>query len=172
MEFSMSRRPLPPSLVIPVILLLILVPIVCNRSRVPVETAAPGTYQLCFWNVEDLFDDREDDEPNKADREYDRFFAKDPSALRLKLEHLSEVLTQLNGGNGPDILDLAEVESPPAAQLRQDALNSRLRDPALHYTHVLMKNAGGGRHISTAILTRLPVEQDRTRLHGSRLRIL
>src|SRR5262249_26290610 len=111
-------------------------------------------------------------ETNRADQEFDMWFARDASALRLKLDHLSEALIGLNEGKGPDILALAEVESSRAAELLQEALNSRLADPSLQYTHLLMKNAGGGRHISTAILTRLPVDQDRTRLHGSRLRIL
>jgi hypothetical protein len=35
-----------------------------------------------------------------------------------------------------------------------------------------MKEVSGGRHIATAIITRLPVRPERTRLHGSRLRIL
>jgi endonuclease/exonuclease/phosphatase family metal-dependent hydrolase len=168
----MPRRPLPVSLIVPFIVLFILVPLVINRTTPPAENAAAGTYQLCFWNVENLFDDHLDNEASKADREYDAWFAEDPAALRLKLDHLSEALTELNDGKGPDILALAEVESVRAAELLQDALNGRLSDPALHYSHLLMKNANGGRHISTAILTRLPVEQDRTRLHGSRLRIL
>jgi endonuclease/exonuclease/phosphatase family metal-dependent hydrolase len=78
----------------------------------------------------------------------------------------------LNGGRGPDILAIVEVESPRAAELLAQALNERLADPALHYTHVLMKELSAGRHIAPAILTRLPVKAGRTRLHGSHLRIL
>src|SRR5262249_57422719 len=59
-----------------------------------------------------------------------------------------------------------------AAELLQEALNKRLSDPALHYTQLIMKEISAGRHIAPAILTRLPVVADRTRLHGSRQRIL
>jgi endonuclease/exonuclease/phosphatase family metal-dependent hydrolase len=67
---------------------------------------------------------------------------------------------------------MCEVESSRAAELLQKALNDRLSDPALHYGHLLMKEVSSGRHIAPAILTRLPVVADRTRTHGSRLRIL
>jgi endonuclease/exonuclease/phosphatase family metal-dependent hydrolase len=147
-------------------------PAACNSET---ETAAPArenTYLFCFWNVENLFDDHYDGRENRADKEYDRWFADDPQILQLKLEHLSEALMKLNQGRGPDILALAEVESVRAAELFRAALNRRLSDPSLHYTNVLMKDLSAGRHIAPAIITRLPVQRDRTRLHGSRLRIL
>ena len=133
---------------------------------------ASDDYLFCFWNVENLFDDHDDGRQNKADKEYDSWFAHDPGALNLKLSHLSEAIASLNQGRGPDILAVAEVESIRAAELLRDALNKHLPDPSLHYTSVLMKNLAAGRHIAPAIITRLPVERDRTRLHGSRLRIL
>jgi endonuclease/exonuclease/phosphatase family metal-dependent hydrolase len=129
-------------------------------------------YLFCFWNVENLFDDHEDGRVNPVDREFDRWFARDQQALQLKLDHLSEAIIQLNGGRGPDILAVAEVETVRAAELLRDTLNKRLTDASLHYTSVLMKELIAGRHIAPAIITRLPVERDRTRLHGSRLRIL
>jgi endonuclease/exonuclease/phosphatase family metal-dependent hydrolase len=141
-----------------------------ERERPP---ASPSeSYLLCFWNAENLFDDRDDHRQNKADRAFDTWFAQDPQALALKLDHLSEALIRLNAGKGPDILALVEVEDPRAAELLDEALNRRLADPALRYSSVLMKELDAGRHIAPAILTRLPVKRDRTRLHGSRLRIL
>jgi endonuclease/exonuclease/phosphatase family metal-dependent hydrolase len=122
--------------------------------------------------VENLFDDQVDRRENRGDREFDSWFARDPQALQLKLDHLSKALLELNGGKGPDILAVVEVESIRAAELLRDALNRRLADPALYYSNVLMKNLDAGRHIAPAIITRLPVRRDRTRLHGSRLRIL
>jgi endonuclease/exonuclease/phosphatase family metal-dependent hydrolase len=136
------------------------------------DPAAAGDYLFCSWNLENFFDDHHDHRTNRADREYDAWFAEDPEALRLKLDHLSEALVKLNGGKGPDILAVVEVESRRAAELLQQALNQRLANPALKYTHVLMKELTAGRHIAPAIITRLPVEADRTRLHGNRLRIL
>jgi endonuclease/exonuclease/phosphatase family metal-dependent hydrolase len=138
----------------------------------PPAASVPNSYLFCFWNVENLFDDHLDNRDHKADREYDSWFAKDSTALQLKLDHLSDALIRLNEGIGPDILAIAEGESLRAAELLQDALNRRLTDPSLHYTHVLMKELNTGRHVCPAIITRLPVKSDRTRLHGSRLRIL
>jgi endonuclease/exonuclease/phosphatase family metal-dependent hydrolase len=144
----------------------------------PAETTAPAPenaareYLFCFWNVENLFDDQDDQRHNKADQEYDRWFSEDPAIRRLKYAHLSEALTRLNDGRGPDILAVAEVESMRAAELLRQALNDRLADPPLHYQHVLMKELAAGRHIAPAILTRLPVRSDKTRLHGHLQRIL
>jgi endonuclease/exonuclease/phosphatase family metal-dependent hydrolase len=135
------------------------------------EAAPAGEYLFCFWNVQDLFDDH-DDHRGREDREADEWFAHDPEALATKLDHLSDALTKMNGGRGPDIVALAEVESQRAAELLQQALNRRLGDATLHYSHVLMKEVSAGRHIAPAILTRLPIAADRTHLLGGHLRIL
>src|SRR5262249_15573643 len=99
------------------------------------------------------------------------WFARDPKALEQKLDNLCKAVLNMNGGRGPDILAIVEVESVRAAELLQEALNKRL-DPAQHYKHVLMKELTAGRHIAPAILTRLPVRADRTKLLGKRQRIL
>ena len=144
----------------------------CTESRSPAVPATPEGYLFCFWNVENFFDDQEDDRLQGADRDYDRWYANDPAILKLKLTHLSEALIDMNAGRGPDIIALAEVESQRAGELLRDALNARLADPSLHYQHVLFKDPHGGRHISTTIITRLPVLGNRTQIHGRRLRIL
>jgi endonuclease/exonuclease/phosphatase family metal-dependent hydrolase len=144
----------------------------CSDFAKPAIASTPEGYLFCFWNVENFFDDQEDDRLHGPDREYDRWYANDPAVLKLKLAHLSEALIDMNGGRGPDIIALAEVESQQAGELLQDALNSRLADASLHYRHVLFKDPHGGRHISTAIITRLPVLGNRTQIHGRRLRIL
>src|SRR6516165_7272483 len=77
-----------------------------------------------------------------------------------------------DGRRGPGILAMAEVESVRAGELLQNALNEKLVDPSLHYTNLLMKEVSSGRHIATAILTRLPVAKNKTRLQGKRQRIL
>lgn len=168
---------------LPIILVVILLGLAwawfqSDRDKPDGQVAPPagdGSAQsclFCFWNVENLFDDHDDDYPHKADQEYDDWFSHDKEALQLKLARLSEVLLKLNDGKGPDIIALAEVESRRAAELLAEALNAKLTDPALHYQHVLMKEPTGGRHIATAILTRLPVRGDKTQTHGRRLRIL
>lgn len=134
--------------------------------------SASEGYLFCFWNVENFFDDQKDGRKGPGDREYDGWFADNPQILKLKLTKLTDALLKLNDGRGPDILALAEVESLRAAELLQQALNARLPDPSLHYQNVLMKEVAGGRHIATAIITRLPAVKNRTRLHGKRQRIL
>src|SRR5436190_1509766 len=52
-----------------------------------------------------------------------------------------------------------------------DALNGRLA-PELAYRNGIFDRAGSGRHIATALLTRLPVVRDRTTTLGNRQRIL
>src|SRR5262249_30026802 len=62
------------------------------------------SYHFCFWNVENLFDDHLDGHINKADKEFDAWYAEDAKSRRLKYDHLRDALLRLNGGKGPDIL--------------------------------------------------------------------
>src|SRR5687768_8002702 len=102
-----------------------------QRSAPQSDVPADG-YLFCFWNVENLFDDELDPKPLEADRDYDEWFARDAAARRFKLDRLSEALAKLNGGRGPDVLALAEVEGTRAADLLREALNARLGED-LHY---------------------------------------
>ena len=163
---SPSRR------LFPILVVVLLLP-GCLRPRdAGTQATAAGEYLLCFWNVENFFDDKLDGWSDKPDKEYDAWFAKEPEILATKLKHLSSALMELNGGRGPDLLAIAECESQRAAELLRDALNARLTNEADHYTHVLFKDPKGGRHIATAIITRLPVQGNRTQLLGHRQRIL
>src|SRR6266436_7074551 len=168
--FSPRRWPLCLALFVPVLLLVLSG---CpNFNANPADSSAEAdSYLFCFWNAENLFDDHFDDRKNRADKEYDAWFAEDAKARRLKYDHLRDALLQMNDGKGPDILALAEVETLRAAELLQEDLNEKL-DPALQYKYILFKEASGGRNINTAILTRVPVEGNRTKLLGRRLRIL
>src|SRR5262245_48613173 len=78
----------------------------CTTSPVAPTTSAgkPGEYLFCFWNVENLFDDREGGYSHEPDKGYDTWFYNNPETLREKYSHLSEALMALNGGRGPDIL--------------------------------------------------------------------
>src|SRR5437016_5457722 len=62
----------------------------CSDFAKPAIASTPEGYLFCFWNVENFFDDQEDDRLHGPDREYDRWYANDPAALKLKLAHLSE----------------------------------------------------------------------------------
>src|SRR5260370_10606173 len=147
----------------------------CNQATPAARgtaTSASDGYLFCFWNIENFFDDKNDGRKGPGDKEYDGWFARNPSILKLKLAKLTEALLKLNGGKGPDILAMAEVESQRAGELLQNALNESIPDSSLHYTNLLMKEVSSGRHIATAMLTRLPVVKNKTRLQGKRQRIL
>jgi endonuclease/exonuclease/phosphatase family metal-dependent hydrolase len=136
-------------------------------------TAPPEGYLFCFWNCENLFDDKDHGYHEEPDRTYDSWFAEDVKARQLKYDNLARVLAALNNGNGPDILALAEVEpNDRTIELLRDNLNARLKDPKLHYKDFALKDPKGGRAIATAVLTRLPLLANRTHLLGRRLRIL
>jgi endonuclease/exonuclease/phosphatase family metal-dependent hydrolase len=137
----------------------------------PLPTAGGDGYLFCFWNVENLFDDQ-NDKRGQADEEYDNWFSRDIPALQMKLDRLTEAILKLNDGRGPEILGICEVEGVRAADLLREALNKKLTDETLHYRNVLMKEVAVGRHIAPAIITRLPVKGNRTRLLGSQMRIL
>ena len=99
-------------------------------ARAIAETPGGGannTYLFCFWNVENFFDDNNDGRKAAGDKVYDPWFAENPDILKLKLSRLTEVLLKMNGGKGPDIIALAEVETPRAAEL----LNMPLRTFAM-----------------------------------------
>ena len=114
-------------------------------------STAPSGYLLCFWNVENFFDDRLDGwkQPDKA---YDEWFANGKEALAKKIENLCKVLLGMNNGRGPDIIGLAELESYWSAELLQKALNQRLRNEADHYQTVLYKDPAGGRSIACVVM--------------------
>ncbi len=133
---------------------------------------AQTEFVFCHWNVENFFDDHNDGRTGPGDKEYDSLFADNPELLKLKLAKLTEAILKMNGGKGPDILALVEVESVKAAELLQKALNDKLGDKAPHYENVLMKEVSAGRHIAPAILTRLPVIKDRTKSLDRNHRIL
>ena len=142
-----------------------------KREDVPREGEAREVF-FCFWNVENLFDDVDDGRTKRGDEIYDPYFAKNDEMRQTKYAHLAQVLAKMNGGKGPDILCLAEVESPRACELLRDALNARLADKSLHYGTIVFEEVGGGRDIGVPLITRLPVASKRGKLLGSRLRIM
>jgi hypothetical protein len=139
----------------------------------PEAPAGPGEYLFCFWNVQDLFDDSDDNRKGQGDLKIDPWFARNARDREEKYAHLAEALTKLNAGLGPDILVAVEVESVRSAELLKEALNARIADPNRPYRNVLMKEVALGRHIAPAVITRLPVVADRTRQIGPKsMRIL
>jgi endonuclease/exonuclease/phosphatase family metal-dependent hydrolase len=139
----------------------------------PPPPAGSGDYLFCFWNTENFFDNHLNDWRREPDKSFDRWFAEDKGVFEQKVKNLTEVLAALNDGKGPDILALAEVEAESqAAEALMASLNKAIKPDTPPYKHILKKNPHGGRDIVTAILTRLPVVEDRTQLLGRRQRLL
>jgi len=171
----MSRRSLPPALRTPqgiaglaiALLLFGLFRVLTERpdgpsapeALKPPPPPAEGGYLLVFWNVENLFDDRDD--PKNYDP-LDAWFASDPEALASKHARLVDELLELNDGRGPDLLALVEVENRRAVELLQAALNARLSAENA-YDGLLHDDNIGGRRIEPAVLTRLPIDPEATR---------
>ncbi len=90
------------------VVFLIIAHLLC-RATSPADT----TLTVSFWNVENLFD--LEDDPNKRDDEFTPTGQKHVTQeiLDLKLNHLVEMLTDLNA----DILGLAEVENSAVLEM-------------------------------------------------------
>ena len=72
-----------------------------------------------------------------------------------------------NEGHGPDILAIVEVENRRAVELLRDAINEKL-PTEWQYNGLVHRDNVSGRRIEPAILTRLPVSEDRTHSFGIR----
>jgi endonuclease/exonuclease/phosphatase family metal-dependent hydrolase len=138
----------------------------------PAVLFPPGSRSVlfCVWNMENLFDDRNDHHP-PPDAEFDSWFAEYPAVRIEKYQHISSALLKFNDGKGPDIIVGNEVESLRAAELLKDALNASLPAGAARYEHIAVKElSNAGRHIAPAVISRFPL--GRTRTLGHRQRIL
>ncbi len=111
---------------------------------------------LCLWNMENLFDDR-DDRRNSTDEPFDNWFARDAATREAKYAKLADWLVRQNGGSGPDIVVGIEIESYRAAELLKDALNARLQAGAPRYEYVAMQEVSAGRHIAPCVVSRYPL---------------
>jgi endonuclease/exonuclease/phosphatase family metal-dependent hydrolase len=128
----------------------------------------PATVFFCAWNVENFFDD--EDNPKVHD-DMEDWFGTDPAAFPEKVDHLAEGLLKMNGGAGPDVACLCEVESERCLSALREAVNAKFDAAGLgdrKYTAVLFKGDNTGRHFAPGILTRLAVTADRTRKLGKR----
>ena len=110
-------------------------------------------YSFCSWNVEGLFDDQDD--PSLPD-DQETWFGTHPEMVRRKVKNLADALLRIDGGRGPDILSLIEVENRRAVELLRAELNARLPSE-LRYEGVVHHDNRTGRRIEPAILTRLPL---------------
>lgn len=155
-------------------------------SRAPRPTASvdPNRVTVLTYNVENLFDTEDDPEKNddaflpagvkstpvfenkcrtrnSGERNIDECLRKnwDSAYLERKLDRLTDVVEQVNGGAGPDILIVEEVESRAVLERWR---NQHLK--AMGYKTIVYVKGPDERGINPAILTRLPLSEP-PRLH-------
>lgn len=83
----------------------------------------PSTYYVAWWNLENLFD--EENSPRRTDK-LQRAIGADLAGWTAarrdrKVAQLASVIAQMNGGAGPDLLGICEVENRFVVELLVDA---------------------------------------------------
>jgi predicted extracellular nuclease len=113
----------------------------------------PSTHYVAWWNLENLFDE----ENAPADRRPDKVFRaiqKDiagwtPERRDRKIAQLASVIVQMNGGKGPDVLGVCEVENRFVLDLLAAAVKDLL--PARSYS-IVHADTDDARGIDVAFL--------------------
>lgn len=95
----------------------------------------PRQYQIAFWNLENLFDI--ENSPRRSDK-LQRAIGKDlqgwsQELLDKKVSQLASIIRQMNGGHGPEILGVCEVENAYVMQLLVGALAPLGRNYAVEH---------------------------------------
>lgn len=131
---------------------------------------------IAIWNVENLFDAEDD---AGSDDNWLKHWT--DAHYRRKLANLAAAIGGMNGGRGPDVLCLVEVEN---RRVLED-LRQLLPDPTSY--GIVHHDGDAGRGIEVALLTRFPVLSSRSHwvwhgirdllqadldVHGTRLTVL
>lgn len=111
-----------------------------------------ATHLIAFWNVENLFapEDFSDRPAWLAERIAPDLKGWSNELFARKVEQLSRILRQMNGGKGPDILGVCEVENRFVLECLAQRLNQLL--PARRYTPVHADASRDQRGVDTAFL--------------------
>ena len=76
------------------------------------------TYNVAWWNLENLFDHRDAPRTEKLQRAIGSDLANwTPELRNRKIEQLASIIRQLGGGAGPDLLGVCEVENAMVLQM-------------------------------------------------------
>lgn len=112
-------------------------------SEIPAK--APGTFRLTTWNVENLFDDKDD--PSNT-------WGEEPTSTKPQAHRdaAGAAIKRLD----PDVLALEEIESLEALKWFLD--DQKLADI---YPHVVSLDAGDGRGIEQAVISKFPLSNPR-----------
>ena len=127
-------------------------PPTASGNLAPTAPSAPGELMIATYNVENLFDTIDD--PQTRDEEFTPSGAQawTQEKLSRKLDNLSRVIRTMNGGRGPDILALNEVENLEVVQqLRKEGLAD------LGYETIAHLDTEDVRGIDCAFISRYPL---------------
>jgi endonuclease/exonuclease/phosphatase family metal-dependent hydrolase len=105
-------------------------------------------FYVASWNVENLFD-LEDDPDVEYDEDFTPGAPKQWTAERLetKLKNLSSAISKMNGGRGPDVLGLCEVENRKVVEMLKEKLA-----PLGRKYEIIHKDSPSDRGIDCAML--------------------
>jgi len=95
----------------------------------------PSQYRIVFWNLENLFDIEHS--PRRSEK-LQRAIGKDlqgwtQARLDRKISQLASIIRQMNGGSGPEILGVCEVENDHVMNLLVQALAPLGRNYAVEH---------------------------------------
>lgn len=124
-----------------------------SRPLLPIDPAVPcrpDELMVAHYNVENLFDAIDD--PATNDQPYTpALTGYSDEHLALHVRNLARVIRQMNGGRGPDVLALTEIENGAVVEkLARDGL----ADLGYQVAH---REDADARGIEPAVLTRFPV---------------
>jgi endonuclease/exonuclease/phosphatase family metal-dependent hydrolase len=103
---------------------------------------------IAGWNIENLFDlERNPNIPLREDFSPDSPKKWTKERLNIKLANLAEAIGKMNGGKGPDVLGLCEIENRKVIELLRDELQSSGRK-----YEIVHKDAPDERGIDCALL--------------------
>src|SRR4051812_30341013 len=105
----------------------------------------PSTYYVGWWNLENLFD--EENSPRRT-KKVARVIKDDiagwtPQLRDRKISQLASVIAQMNGGAGPDLLGVCEVENRFVLDLLAGQIHDRLPGRAYDIVHADTDDARG-----------------------------
>lgn len=109
-------------------------------------------YSIAFWNLENLFapEGFPGREPWIAEVMAADLRGWTAALFARKVSQLATIIASLNGGDGPDVLGVCEVENRFAFEALRDAVNARL--PARRYDIIHADATADHRGIDTAFL--------------------
>src|SRR5687768_1005404 len=109
---------------------------------------------VATYNVETLFDCKKDADTLDHDYVPDGYYAWTPDKLARKVRNLGRVIQAIDGGRGPDVLALVEIENRGVVEELRAAMPEMRFDTLAHHE-------GEDLHgLENAVLSRFPLRRE------------